>query len=315
MDDLKLIKKHYGEKMAHLCRDLFPTVLETPGVLYTALSKTFYPTKFLYDDLDNDSLKEAFKEVVSYAIPNKEELEKKVVLKSAKELLDEAGYILYECKTEEDIQSFRHYYQRNDGIVPKYTPGTNPNYAPKEELCTFRGHRLDSCHVFFAVKKNVDEIKREDYKGKEKRQDEYGTSVISIQFSRGTNNVLSIKNRYNHTVSNPDATFSNNLENIIPGLTQAFERDYGLNIKENKSKRGIPGYVLAEDGKFYKYNIEECNVYFCPDNIIIDHSGVKHCDKSRYIVFDTFILDLKNKTMKQGGADAPPFVHLSGKPE
>ena len=31
MDDLKLIKKHYGEKMAHLCRDLFPTLLEEEG--------------------------------------------------------------------------------------------------------------------------------------------------------------------------------------------------------------------------------------------------------------------------------------------
>ena len=33
MDDLKLIKKHYGEKMMHLCRELFPTLLETGGLL------------------------------------------------------------------------------------------------------------------------------------------------------------------------------------------------------------------------------------------------------------------------------------------
>lgn len=33
LDDLKQIKKEYGENMAHLCRELFPTILETPGLL------------------------------------------------------------------------------------------------------------------------------------------------------------------------------------------------------------------------------------------------------------------------------------------
>ena len=27
-EDLKIIKKHYGEKMMHLCRELFPTLLQ-----------------------------------------------------------------------------------------------------------------------------------------------------------------------------------------------------------------------------------------------------------------------------------------------
>ena len=115
------------------------------------------------------------------------------VTKTPSELLDEAGYILYECHTEEEIQSFKKYY------------------APGEALCTFSGGRLNRCHVFFAVKKDVEKIKREDFKSP-RRQDLYGTSVISIQFSREISNTLSIKNRYNHTVENPDATFSNNLD-------------------------------------------------------------------------------------------------------
>lgn len=107
---------------------------------------------------------------------------------------------------------------------------------------------------FFAVKKDVSNIKREDYK-EPKREDKYGTSVISIQFTRDMANMLSIKNRYNHTVSNPDVTFSNNLDNIIPGLTASFENTYGLKQKNNGNSLEIPQYVLASDGKYYKYNL------------------------------------------------------------
>ena len=39
MDDLKLIKKYYGENMMHLCRTLFPTILETKGLLFSLLEK------------------------------------------------------------------------------------------------------------------------------------------------------------------------------------------------------------------------------------------------------------------------------------
>lgn len=31
----------------------------------------------------------------------------------------------------------------------------------------------------------------------------------------------------------------------------------------------IPGYTLAVDGKYYKYNMEIDGEYFCPDNIVI----------------------------------------------
>ena len=30
IDDLKRIKKDYGENMSHMCRELFPTILEKP---------------------------------------------------------------------------------------------------------------------------------------------------------------------------------------------------------------------------------------------------------------------------------------------
>lgn len=186
---------------------------------------------------------------------------------------------MYECKTEQDIQSFRKYYY------------------PGEELFTFNGGRLNRCHVFFAVKKNVDQIIRTNFLNPQ-RQDEYGTSVISIQLTRGNTNTISIKNRYNHRVTNLDATFSNDLENIIEGLTKSFEQEYNLNIRKSKANGfEIPGYVKATDGKFYKYNYEINNIYYCTDNIIIDNFEVvdKYTEKEKYIITDYFIIDLVNK--------------------
>ena len=173
MNDLKLIKKHYGEKMMHFCRNNFPSILEYEGLLFNTLSNTIAYSKDFYDDLTDPNQSLSYvppRDSFIYLIYKKcnetvSNLEKKTITtqKTPEELLDEAGYILYECHSEEDIQSFKKYF------------------ASGEELCTFNGGRLFHCIVFFAVKKNVDEIKREDFEGIEKRQDEYGTSVIHYQ--------------------------------------------------------------------------------------------------------------------------------------
>ena len=274
-NDLKIIKKYYGENMMHLCRELFSTILETEGLLSKIMLDTFAPNRLLFDDIKENKKTEAFKNYI-YKLSNLSDKEIVKTNKTPEELLDEAGYYLYECKTEKDIQYFKKYYET------------------KEELCTFNGGRLDYCHVFFAVKKDVDKIKRKDFKNP-KRDDEYGTSVISIQFTK-VNNTLSIKNRYNHIVSNPDATFSNNLENIIEGLTESFEKKYNLSINQNTSKDfELKNYVKANDGKYYKYNYEKNNIYYCPNNIIIDNFEVKQLEKEKYVLLDYFILDLVNK--------------------
>ena len=290
--DLKWIKKHYGEKFSHLCRNLFPTILETEGLLTKLLSEHFLPSRELYDDLTQNDLVDSFKNYV-FSLTKTEDNNAKVSL-TPEELMDKAGYILYpECQTEEDIQNFRHYYHRGSP-TPEYQGGSPARYEG-EELCTFSGDRLRSNRVWFAVKKDVDKIKRQDFKNP-RREDDYGVSVLSIQFSRSEPSILSIKNRYNHTVSNPDATFSNNLDNIIPGLTQAFVNHYGINLSNQNSKSfEIPGYVQANDGKFYKYNFEINNVYYCPNNTIIRNGEVKQFDKDKAIVFDYFILDLEKK--------------------
>ena len=276
--DLKIIKKKYGEEMMHLCRELFPTLLEQEGLLPKLLHDNFKESRSLVKDIIDNNLEEEFKNYI-YSMVDVENNYEEVVSKRPEELLKEAGYKLYECHSEEEIQSFKKYY------------------APREALCTFRGGRLNRCFVFFAIKENVDEIKRENFP-KPQRQDEYGTSVISIQFTRDNSHTLSIKNRYNHTVNNPDSTFGNNLDNIIPGLTKSFDKYYGLHQSHLQNTFEIPGYVRASDGKYYKYNYEINNIYYCENNVIIDNFEVKEYPHEQYIVLDYFILDLKNKQIQ-----------------
>ena len=204
--ELNRIKKLYGERFMHLCRSLFPTLLEQEGLLTEVLKYSFATnSRTLYDDIVNNDLEEEFKNYIYSKIDVEKEMPEIIGEKTPYQLLDENGYNLYECNSEEEIQSFKKYYKSG------------------EELCTFRGNRLNRCVVFFAVKKDVEEIKREDFNNP-KREDEYGTSVMSIQFTKSQNSTVSIKNRYNHTVNNPDATYGNDLDKIAPGLTQSFDK-------------------------------------------------------------------------------------------
>ena len=280
LDDLKYIKKYYGEKMSHLCRELFPVILEKPGLLFHILSSHFEKSKFLYFDIINANKKYLFKEYIYHFYDKNKDDKNNVSSKSVKQLLAEAGYDLFECKSYDDILKFKKYY------------------ADGEELCTFNDpDRIKNHYIFFIVKKDVDKIKRKDFKYPS-REDDYSVSVLDLQFDKGYRQRISIKSRYNHTVSYPDATYSNNLEAIKPGLSSAFEKDYGFNIS-SESLLGfeLSNYVLARDNKYYKYNYEINNIHYCLDNIIIDNGEVidKYKDKSRYLFMDYFIVDLHEK--------------------
>lgn len=295
--ELNQIKKIYGEEMMHLCRELFPSLLEQEGVLLNILKSNIAPTRSFASDIKENCLYDEFKSFV-YSFIDVEEENNVITDKTPFELMDEVGYKLYECKSEEDIQSFRKYYE------------------PSEVLCTINnGGRLERCHVFFAVKKNVDQIKRKDFKNP-KREDEYGTSVISIQFSRGKTNTLSIKNRYNHSVNNPDATFSNNLDNIIPGLKNSFEKYYKFNIdQEDRIKSQFLtsnlNYTRANDGRYYRYNVEINGAYYCENNIIIKDGRIitEFLDnKERYLLIDQYVIDRKNKLIYSNTNPKDSFV-------
>ena len=281
VDDLKEIRKHYGEKMSHLCRDLFPTILEKKGLLFHIIETHFARSKQLCEDIMSENKESSFKTYI-YSIYDEinNTNSRTKIDKSARELLSEKGYTLYECKNNEDIQKFKKYYKK------------------KEELCTFRDpYRINNYNIFFIVKDNADELKREDFKDP-KREDEYSVSVLDLQFDKGQRQRVSIKSRYNHTVPNPDATYSNNLENIAEGLTEAFEKEYGFNIgNEYKENFELKNYVLASDNKYYKYNYEINNIHYCPNNIIIDNGRIidTYKDQGRYILVDYFIIDRKEK--------------------
>ncbi len=281
--ELNRIKKLYGEKFMHFCRSIFPSLLEQEGLLTEVLKSTFATnSRTLYDDIVNSDLEEEFKNYIYSKIDVEKEKPEIIGEKTPYQLLDENGYNLYECNSEEEIQSFKKYYKSG------------------EELCTFRGNRLNRCVVFFAVKKNVEEIKREDFNNP-KREDEYGTSVMSIQFTKSQNSTVSIKNRYNHTVNNPDATYGNNLDEIALGLRQSFEKllsERGLTLnRSNIEAFYIPGYIVADDGKYYKYNKEFNGNYYCPGNVIIDLGNVIKLEPEKQELIDYFILDKENKTL------------------
>ena len=287
--ELKKIKKIYGEETMHLCRSLFPTILEHEGLLLSILEEHFAPTKFLAQEVVQQDQSAAFKSYIYSFFYNENNLLE--LPESASELLKKAGYTLYECHTEDEIQSFRKYY------------------APKEGLCTFDGGRLNTHYVFFAVKDNVYEIKRENFK-KPQREDEYGTSVISIQFSKDPGfNDVQIKNRYNHKVENPDDTYFNNLDNIIPGLTRSFEKDYNLKITAKACPTlSLENYILGSDGKFHHFYMHNSNIYFCENNYLIknrivngrvmdilENDNTYTKEPERFIFMDTYVMDLKEK--------------------
>ena len=281
--ELKKIKKIYGEKFMHLCRELFSTILEKEGKLYEILSSSFSENcKTLYDDIVDNNLEYELKDYIYEKYDEIKQEKDLIDEKTPYELLEEAGYELIECETEEEIQDFKKYYE--DG----------------EELCTFRGGRLNTCIVFWAIKKDVENIKRENFK-EPKREDEYGTSVMSIQFYKKGICTVSIKNRYNHHVTNPDATYGNDLDRIINGLTESFARllkERGIILgKSNIEKLNIPGYKVV-NGKYYKYNMEINGVYYCPGNIIIENDTLRRLkNPESQILIDYFVLDTKNKSI------------------
>ena len=273
--DLKIIKKKYGENFSKLCRELFPSILENEGELVSIITFLFKESHFLYDDLITYDRVKSFQRLVM----NKYNKILDSVIDTEKtpyELFKEQGYTLKECHTNEEILAYKKYYEKG------------------EELCTFNGNRLKTNRVFFAVKDNALEIER---KSEPQREDEYGTSVLSLQFTIDTN-YLSIKNRYNHTVNNPDATYQNNLENIAEGLTYSFEKYLGIKQSNAQGDFEIPNYVRAADGKYYRYNFEVNNKYYCPDNIVVDNFKEVSFPKGKYILFDGFFLDLVDKKLE-----------------
>ncbi len=150
--ELKRIKKLYGENFMHLCRELFPTLLEQEGLLTEILTSSFaINSRTLYEDIVETDAKSNFKAYIYSKVDVEKDKPEIISKKTPYELLEEAGYDLYECNSEEEIQSFKKWYE------------------PGEELCTFSGGRLDKCVVFWAVRKDADNKKGKILKNQEEK--------------------------------------------------------------------------------------------------------------------------------------------------
>ena len=209
------------------------------------------------------------------------EIAEHTVSKTPLQLLDEAGYDAYYA----DAETLRDLANRR--VIN--------NYAERgEKLCTFGdAHRFERYYIINAVRKDVDEIRREDFPNPE-REDKYGTSVLSIQVLK-TGGFISIKNRYNHTVQNPDNTLNSNPDNIIPGLSMAIKQHFNVDFSAQKAY--LPrGYTYIND-KLIKYEREENNIYVS-DSFYVKDGEVTELNKDyQEMIEHRFILDKKNSTI------------------
>lgn len=200
-------------------------------------------------------------------------------------LLDQAGYKAFYADTLDKQNSIKHYFKKD------------------ELLCTFNeASRYERYHIVHAVKKNVDDIRRRDFNGKEDRQDAYGTSVISIQMLKA-GGFISIKNRYNHTVSGCDHTFNSNPDNIIDGLSVALRNHF--NVEFTTQKSALPDGFVLMGNQIFKYHTEDNNIYFGDQSWAKD-GAIHVVDRSvGNALFDGFLFDNETKTLKSiAGSDS-----------
>ena len=254
------IKKQNGERFAKTIRGYDNGIFDIPGIV--------------------DIVKYAGREaepIMEYLESLKEiHIEETGVYQDPLTLLDEAGYDAYYVTNLEEQNAIQKYY------------------AEGEKLCTFRDpHRFEHYYIINAVRKDVDQIKREDFRGKEKREDEYGTSVLSIQILKN-GGFISIKNRYNHTVQNPDNTLGSNPDNIIPGLANAIHHHFNVDFSTRQVH--LPdGYVFINN-QIIRYNYEQDNIYFGSNFYVKD--GIVHKLESHKLILDSYIFDMRTKTLE-----------------
>ncbi len=168
-------------------------------------------------------------------------------------------------------------------------------FAPNEELCTFRDvTRFKNYHIFHLIKEGAEKLNRADFYGKEEREDEYATSVLSIQIAK-QGGFIKICNRYNHTVENPDNTFYSNPDKIIDGMTLAIEKFIGQRIETGGID--VPNGYLNFDGCLYKYHLESDNLFFGTDFYIKDNQ-IHFINKDYQMIVDCFLVDFKENKIK-----------------
>lgn len=151
-----------------------------------------------------------------------------------KEMLNDAGYAVHVVKKGKERHS-------QDEFARYYREG--------ELLCSFGGSAWDWTLIFFVVRHDADTVQPSENPD---REDAYSTSVLRVKVSH---NAVSISSRYNHTVSNPDATFRCNLNMLAPNLAEAISQQEGLDLSGRNNP--LPdGFEVSADGHILRYEYE-----------------------------------------------------------
>ena len=252
----KQIKKQNGEAVAKVLRS--EILLDIPNLAHILEFAGNNPDKI-----------KALAPVIREVYKNKNTPEYQTD-KNPLQLLNDAGYDAFVVTTEKEKNSIKKYYR------------------PGEEICTFRDpERHIKYYMIHAVKRGAEKIKPSDHP---EREDEYGTSVISIQIAKG-GGFISIKNRYNHTVNNPDATFNNNPDNIIPGLSTSLKKYFDVDFSVSESM--MPDNFRMVHDQFVYFNHEVNNTYFGPD-YYFSGSTITKLNTDYEVMLDYYILNVKN---------------------
>ena len=221
----KQLKKQNGEAFARVIRD--ENLLSIPNIVHIL----HYAGR---DATEARKLTPIISEVFREKIKSQYESDK-----SPLELLSDAGYDAFVVHTEQEKNSIAKYYR------------------PGEKICTLRDpHRHEDYYMIHAIKRGANNIKPS---ANPERDDEYGTSVISIQI-RKTGGFISIKNRYNHTVSDPDNTFNSNPDNIIPGLADSLKKFFHVDF--NTTMTSMPAHFRMVHEQLVRYDYEINDFYF-----------------------------------------------------
>lgn len=303
----KQLKKHHGEQVAKDVRDAH--LDDIPNIVHILEFAGKNPVEIR-------ELFPALREI--YKMPTESEY---VTDRSPLELLDMAGYYAWYVTNEQEQNAIAGYFRDTRSVEHGMTDG-NARTDKNELLCTVGQNwddgrrRFDNNYIINAVKKEAlgdDKLPESEWHIKPsetpERQDEYGTSVISIQISK-QGGYISIKNRYNHTVPNPDATFNNNPDNIVLGLSDSIKKHFDIEFSVVQYE--IPEHFRMVHDQFLRFNYEVENVCF-DENYYFQGSTITKIDKNSQMILDYFVLDKKNKRLlNPAKVKDPAFDILAG---
>lgn len=259
----KQLKKQNGEHVAKVVRDA--VLLGVPNIVHLL--------EFAGNDPEN------IERLVPYIHENFVEKLKPTVHTDQDPitLLKSAHYNAFVVKTLKQQNSIKKYFRK------------------REELCTFRdSNRYKNYYMIHAVKENADKIQPFP---NPQREDEYGTSVISIQIAKD-NDFISIKNRYNDGLKeqNPDATFDNNPDNIVPGLTDSLKKYFHKDFTVSTNIE-LPNKYIRVNNQLVYYNYELDNIYYGSD-YYVKYGYIVKLNTDHQIMMDHIILDTQTKQIK-----------------